>query len=217
DVSRLTVALQAIGRFPPVDPGQTEIHQDEIRLRGPRQRHALRPVGRHQRGVSPALEASRERIAARLVVFDDQDGGHGRNSRAHAVPTVTGSSTASTTSIGSRTVKHDPRSGKLSTEISPPISRQKRDTIARPRPVPPYLRVVVTSAWLKGSKILADCSSVIPTPLSVTANTIDGCALARPRATSTVMAPSRVNLMALLSRLSRICRVFIRSACIVPR
>ena len=52
-------------------------------------------------------------------------------------------------------MKRDPSPGRLSTETVPPISSQKRDTIARPRPVPPYLRVVVTSACVNGSKIFS--------------------------------------------------------------
>ena len=37
----------------------------------------------------------------------------------------------------------------LSTQISPPIISTRRLLMARPRPVPPYLRVVEVSAWLK--------------------------------------------------------------------
>ena len=37
----------------------------------------------------------------------------------------------------------------LSAHIVPPISSASRLLMARPRPVPPYLRVVELSAWLK--------------------------------------------------------------------
>ena len=40
----------------------------------------------------------------------------------------------------------------------------------RPRPVPPYLRVVVPSACWNGSKMIASFSSEMPMPVSVTAN-----------------------------------------------
>ena len=40
--------------------------------------------------------------------------------------------------------------GSLSTPISPPISSTSRALIARPRPVPPYLRVVDVSACVNG-------------------------------------------------------------------
>ena len=61
------------------------------------------------------------------------------------------SACGSTMSIGSLTVKHDPSPGLLSSVIVPPINSQKLETIARPNPVPPYLRVVVTSACVNGS------------------------------------------------------------------
>ena len=51
---------------------------------------------------------------------------------------------------GRRTVKRDPSPGRLSTDTVPPISSQKRDTRASPSPVPPYFRVVVTSACVNG-------------------------------------------------------------------
>ena len=44
--------------------------------------------------------------------------------------------------------------------------------MASPSPVPPYFRVVVTSAWVNGSKTLETCSTVMPTPVSVTTNSM---------------------------------------------
>ena len=41
----------------------------------------------------------------------------------------------------------------LSTQIRPPIICTSCEEMARPRPVPPYLRVVEASAWEKASKI----------------------------------------------------------------
>ena len=45
---------------------------------------------------------------------------------------------------GNRATNRDPSPGRLSTQTLPPIRSQKRETMASPRPVPPYLRVVVT-------------------------------------------------------------------------
>ena len=42
-----------------------------------------------------------------------------------------------------------PRPGLLATRISPPIISTSRLLMVRPSPVPPYLRVVEVSAWLK--------------------------------------------------------------------
>ena len=66
-------------------------------------------------------------------------------------------------------VKVEPRPGSLATVMSPPIIWQKRRLIARPSPVPPYLRVVEASAWTKSWKSLPICSGVMPMPVSVTA------------------------------------------------
>ena len=54
--------------------------------------------------------------------------------------------------------------------MSPPIIRQKRRLIASPSPVPPYLRVVEASAWVKAWNSLPNCSGFIPMPVSLTRN-----------------------------------------------
>ena len=63
-----------------------------------------------------------------------------------------------------------PRPGSLSTRISPPSMRAISRLIERPRPVPPYLRLVVPSACWKASKMMRCLSSGMPMPLSVTEN-----------------------------------------------
>ena len=99
-----------------------------------------------------------------------------------------------------------PWPGSLSTPISPPMSSARRLLMARPRPVPPNLRVVDVSAWVKDWKSLPRCSAVRPMPVSVT--------LKRTRAASSpfstrpaamTISPFWVNLTALPARLSRIC------------
>ena len=60
---------------------------------------------------------------------------------------------------GNRIVNVDPFPGSLSTVTSPPIMRQKRRLMARPSPVPPYLRVVEASACAKGLKSFPTCSA----------------------------------------------------------
>ena len=56
----------------------------------------------------------------------------------------------------------------LSAQILPPINSTKRFEMAKPRPVPPYLRVVETSACEKLSKMVARRSAGIPMPVSET-------------------------------------------------
>ena len=65
-----------------------------------------------------------------------------------------------------------PRPGTLSTVICPPIRATSRAAMVRPRPVPPYLRVVEVSSCSKAWKIFACFSGGMPMPVSVTANRI---------------------------------------------
>ena len=61
-----------------------------------------------------------------------------------------------------------PRRRSLSTPISPPISSTSCSEIASPRPVPPNLRVVELSAWVKGSNRRPRMSAGMPMPVSAT-------------------------------------------------
>ena len=101
----------------------------------------------------------------------------------------------------------DPSPSVDRTVMPPAIRLASSRQIARPSPVPPKLRVVDTSAWVNGAKMLSAASAAIPTPVSVTwkASRIrPGAAGAVP--TSTVTCPAGVNFTALDSRLTRICR-----------
>ncbi len=111
-------------------------------------------------------------------------------------------------------VKVDPLPGALSTVTSPPIIWQKRRVIASPSPVPPYLRVVDASACENGWKSRPSCSEVMPMPVSLTRKTIRSSRALAPgsRVTARVIVPRSVNLAALLRRLKRHCRTFVRSA-----
>ena len=63
-----------------------------------------------------------------------------------------------------------PTPGSLSSQMRPPINSTSLREIVRPRPVPPCLRVVDMSAWVKGWNSFADCSCVMPMPVSRTEN-----------------------------------------------
>ena len=77
------------------------------------------------------------------------------------------------------------------------------DEIARPRPVPPYWRVVDTSACEKLSKIDDSFSSWMPTPVSRTVNRSATSALSSTSSlVLTSISPTSVNLMALPTRLT---------------
>ena len=56
----------------------------------------------------------------------------------------------------------------LSSFISPPMSSHNCLLIERPRPVPPNLRVVERSSWVKTSKIVLCLSCAMPMPVSFT-------------------------------------------------
>ena len=111
---------------------------------------------------------------------------------------------------GARIVKRkvEPRPGPaLPTHIVPPISSARRLLMARPSPVPPYLRVVELSAWLKLWNSLPMPAGVRPMPESRTANSSCGSpeptVLARTVSTT---SPLSVNFTAFASRLRSTCR-----------
>src|SRR5688572_2598307 len=70
--------------------------------------------------------------------------------------------------IGRYKVKVLPWPSSLATVICPPILATNSRQIDSPRPVPPYLRLVLPSACWKASKMIFCCSTVIPIPVSTT-------------------------------------------------
>ena len=107
---------------------------------------------------------------------------------------------------GARIVKWnvEPRPAPaLSTSIVPPINSASSLLIARPRPVPPYLRVVLLSAWLNFWKrrLLPSADSPMPVSRIVKRSTSSASAF-----TVSTTSPRSVNLTALLNTLSNIWR-----------
>ena len=128
-----------------------------------------------------------------------------------AAESVAGLGTA-TTSSGSVKKNSEPRPTSLCTPSSPPMSRTRRREIARPSPVPPYLRVVDASAWPNSSKIAARLSAGIPMPVSRTAKRTSARFPSRPAGdTDTTTSPCGVNLMALPTRFVSTCRTRVGS------
>ena len=98
-----------------------------------------------------------------------------------------------------------PTPGSLSSQMRPPISSTSRRQIVSPRPVPPCLRVVDMSACVNGWNSFADCSGVMPMPVSRTENL--SCTFSPVRSSSSMssrISPRSVNFTALLTRLVRI-------------
>ena len=70
--------------------------------------------------------------------------------------------------VGRKSVKVLPMPGVLRKVSSPPSSVASSRLMARPRPVPPYLRLVLASACWKASNTIFCFSTGMPTPVSVT-------------------------------------------------
>ena len=93
----------------------------------------------------------------------------------------------------------------LDPDLARPSSATSRAEIARPSPVPPYLRVVELSAWAKASKTLlllvgGDADARVADG-EVQADLVVRLRLAR--STRSTTSPRSVNLMALPTRLTR--------------
>ena len=115
---------------------------------------------------------------------------------------------------GNATVKWKrlPPPGRLSTSISPPIRRANSWLIASPRPTPDSRRRP-WSACSKGAKMRSWSSGAMPMPVSSTEKrSSTRPSSARAQCTPRTTRPVSVNLMALPSRLSRICRRRLSSA-----
>ncbi len=101
----------------------------------------------------------------------------------------------------------DPTPSLLVTPTSPPINSANCLEIARPRPVPPNLRVVAASTCVNSSKSSPILSPGIPMPVSRTEKrNMTPPSLEYSTVTPTVTSPASVNLIAFPVRLVRICR-----------
>src|SRR5712691_6307242 len=77
DIAGLRIASEPPRRFPPVDDGHLEIHQNDIWPLGSRHLAALLPVFRRQNlEIAEQLEAHLEHIDVVVVVFDVEHSGH---------------------------------------------------------------------------------------------------------------------------------------------
>jgi len=89
----------------------------------------------------------------------------------------------------------------LFTLTLPPCGSTNCLTIASPNPVPPYILDVPLDAWRKVSKTRSMLFSVMPIPVSVTANSMVAfSASSLSKRTLTVIFPCAVNFTALLTR-----------------
>ena len=136
----------------------------------------------------------------------------GSSTRIRSDAVAGSDSDSPTTASGSTTRNSLPTPNSLLRLTSPPIRSTSWRTMDRPSPVPPKRRVVEASACVKGVNRRASTSGLMPMPVSRTTN----CTSMRPSsrgAHSTVSCtpPRSVNLTALPSRLTRICRMRVMS------
>src|SRR5262249_17509126 len=224
-VARLRIILEPPRCLPAVYHWHLQIHQDDVGAFAQRHRAALLAVLCSQNfEIVQQLEPHLEHVDVVLVVLDVEHSGHGAASiplsRAVALPACGVVLSLEPVdngppSAGRRTVNVEPLPSSLCTVTSPPIIRASLRVMARPSPVPPYRCSVVESAWVNSSNSLACCSSVMPMPVSATANSIQ----LRPSTilrTRSAISPCLVNLQALLRRLSRICRSRMGSVVTAP-
>ena len=99
-----------------------------------------------------------------------------------------------------------PRPGALSTVMVPPMRATSRAAMVRPRPVPPYLRVVEVSSCSNARKMRSCWSGGMPMPVSRTmkrrpTSPAPGDGVGLSPWTSTPTSPSSVNLTAFPTRL----------------
>ena len=158
DVPRRRVRLQLPRRFPAVDARQAEVHQDEIgQRRCARSTPPARPSTASSDRDSPGARAgarARRGSARCLRRPGSSPSALPGSCRADRHDRFARPTSATVERQADGEARSLARAGSRPRR-SPPISWQKRDTIASPRPVPPYLRVVVTSACVNGSKIFA--------------------------------------------------------------
>jgi hypothetical protein len=143
---RFWVFLEGPYGFPAVHDRHFEVHQNYVRALGHGQLAALLAVvSRENLEIAASFKARLQHVEVIVIVFDVEHFGGQRcrfPSFLTALLVTFCSSHFSDHSLGRRTVNTEPLPGSLSTVMSPPIIWQKRLLIARPRPVPPYLRVV---------------------------------------------------------------------------
>jgi hypothetical protein len=117
-----------------VHDGQLDTHEDEIGSRLCQCCKRLLAILGFSDLVIGASEHIADNLAIIRLVLDHQ------NALAHAGPTCR------STMTGSVKVKVEPWPGCDSIQIFPPCISMMRLEIARPRPVPPFLRVMALSA-----------------------------------------------------------------------
>ena len=166
DLVELRVAAQLAEHVPAGAVAELQVEQDEIGTPLLRERYAVRSRVGDDNLVVRLLQPALHQFRGRSVVFDHKgslpalaDTGLCRCRLSRSRPAPAGEPASSR---GTVIVNADPSPTTLRTETSPPINRTSLRVIARPSPLPPYLRVVVASACTKVSKSRAELGLAHP-------------------------------------------------------
>src|SRR6266568_797829 len=168
-----------------VEAGELDIHEDQVgELRFGRL-HPFFPGHRFDDLIADTREQVTHDAPVILFVFDDQD------------PLAHVASLCRSTRTGSVNQKVEPVPRLDSTHMRPPCMSIIFLAMVRPRPVPPFFRVLELSACWNSSKTFCWSTAAIPGPVSDTA-TIN---VPFAEVTCTPTSPTSVNLIALPTRL----------------
>src|SRR5215475_12277331 len=149
--------IDAARDFIAVHDRQLDTHENEIGSRFCHCCKRLLAVLGFRDFVIGASEHIADNLAIIRLILDHQ------NTLAHAA-----GSTCRSTMTGSVKANVEPWPGWDSTQILPPCISMMRFDIARPRPVPPFLRVIALSACWNSWKSLAWSADEMPGPVSRT-------------------------------------------------
>ena len=164
--------------------GHVAVHEDQVVVRVRRRVAARRRHRRRHRRCSRSSPAWRRRPS----------GSPRRPRRAGCAPAEqcrpsawsgAGASGGAATALFRRSSsqKVEPSSIRLSTPTRPPISSASSLTIARPRPLPPWRRVLEASTWVKASNTESNWSGAMPMPVSRTSKRSRTACRRRPAST----------------------------------
>src|SRR4029077_3170074 len=182
------ISLDAARRLVTVHHRHLDIHQDEVGFVFHRLGDALGAVMRLDHLVARHAEQVAQDLAIVLGILDHE------YLLAHWAASLIG-----TTLIGMVILKFEPLPTSDSTVMRPPCSSTILREIDSPRPVPPFLRVLVLSTCWNSSKILAWSAAAMPGPVSTTDSSKRSPTLSARISTP----PWSVNFRALPARLSR--------------
>ena len=156
--------------FEAVEVGQPKVHQHGVEIAGVEQRQRLGSGRGDDRLVAGASEQPRGDHGVDLVVLDDQQIERDRGAPAPRYGAIRRGRCAPALGFERhREPEIDcPRRAGFRRRSRRRADRRGGDRSPVPRPLPPNLRLTVTSDWVNGSKIASSLSGATPMPVSLT-------------------------------------------------